>query len=162
MRVWHLGPDRVREWHRIRLEMLLHDGDAFGSYYEDWAERPLSDFKMRLMKARHFAAGQIEGQPLAVACWEPNRNEPDLGWIMSVYAKPEARGQGYAKAVLRHIIEDATMQGMARLGLHVVSSNLPAQRLYARLGFIDTQVAGILNDHGVPELRMTRDLSPMA
>ena len=161
MKVWRLGRDRAREWRAIRLEMLKRDGDAFGSFYEDWAERPLADFKERLMQARHFAAGQIQGCPLAVACWEPNCAEPELGWIMSVYARPEARGRGYAEAVLRHIIDDASAHGMTSIGLHVVTSNLHAQRLYARLGFVNAGIEGILNDHGVPEIRMTRNLLPM-
>lgn len=160
MKVWRLGPERVQEWRALRLEALLLAPAAFGSRYEDWAERPLSAFRQRLIDARHFAAGEVIGDPLAGACWQADMvpGQPRQGWIMAVYVRPHARGQGYGEAVLRAIAEDAAMRGMTSLGLHVHVGNLAAQRLYERLGFVDVGEEGVVNDFGEPELRMWRQL----
>lgn len=137
MMLWRLGPERAAEWRDIRLEALLLDGDAFGAHHADWRDRPLSDFASRLEQMRHFAAGEAIGAPLAIACWEAGMDpsDPCRGWVMSVYARPLARGRGYAQAVLHRIARDAAQSGMRSLGLHVRDDNHHARALYDRIGF---------------------------
>lgn len=160
MQLWRIGPERAAEWREIRLESLLLHAEAFGSRYEDWRHVPPSGFQQRLIDARHFAAGAEAGKPLAVACWQAGLVEEDplRGWVMSVYTRPAARGQGYSEAVMNHIAEDARAAGMTSLGLHVVKTNTPALRLYARLGFVDSGMGGVVSDMGHPEYRLLLDL----
>lgn len=160
MKLWRIGPERAAEWREIRLEALLLAGEAFGSRYEDWCDVPASGYEKRLDDARHFAAGAELGHPLAVACWQAglDRDDPQRGWLMSVYARPAARGQGYSEAVLNHIAADARAAGMTSLGLHVVRTNVAALRLYRRLGYVDSGIDGILSDLGHPEYRLVLEL----
>ncbi|AGT07940.1 GNAT family N-acetyltransferase [Paracoccus aminophilus] len=162
MKLWQIGPEAAASWREIRLEALRLAPRAFGSRYEDWRDVPLSSFKKRLSDARHFAAGEADGRPLAVGCWQEGMvsDDPAQGWVMSVYARPEARGLGYAQAVMARIAEDARAAGMTSLGLHVVTTNHAALRFYARLGYADSGIAGVMSNLGDPEFRLMLDLGP--
>lgn len=159
-KLWQLTPDRAAEWREIRLDALSCAPDAFGSDLDDWADRPLTDFAQRLATCEVWAAGPDLGQPRAVGGWEIDISpaEPDLGWITSVYTRPEARGMGLSDAIFRKIIANAAHAGMTRLGLHVGQRNLSAQRLYLRNGFVETGGPPMLNGRGIWEIEMRRML----
>ncbi len=161
-RLWQLTPDRAEEWRAIRLEALRTAPDAFGSAFDDWEGRPLADFADRLAGCEMWAAGPAPGQPQAVASWEADISpaEPDLGWVMSVYVAPSARGQGLGDAIFARIVDNAARAGMTRLGLHVGQNNAAAQALYARAGFVPTGGPPMLNGRGFWEIEMRRMLRP--
>lgn len=161
-RLWRLTPERAAEFRAIRLDALRRAPEAFGSSFSDWEERPLADFAKRLAGCEMWAAGPAPGTPQAVASWEPDISpaEPDLGWVMSVYVAPEARGMGLGDAILARLIGNATEAGMTRLGLHVGQNNLSAQRLYDRAGFVATGGPPMLNGRGIWEIEMRRMLRP--
>ncbi|WBU65048.1 GNAT family N-acetyltransferase [Paracoccus aerodenitrificans] len=160
--LWRLTPDRAEEWQAIRIEALTRAPEAFGSSLDDWDGRPLADFAKRLEGCEMWAAGPGPGQPAAVASWERDISpaEPDLGWVMSVYVRPESRGQGLADAIFDRIARSASAAGMTRLGLHVGSGNIHAQSLYERVGFVKTGGPPMLNERGVWEIEMRRMLRP--
>lgn len=162
IRLWRLTPDRVSEWCEIRLEALQVAADAFGSTYDEWEGRPLSEFAARLANCEMWAAGEKIGAPQAVASWEPGISaaEPDLGWIMSVYVRPSMRGKGLGDAIFACLIQSGERAGMTRMGLHVGQHNHPAQALYRRAGFIDAGHPAFLNARGYPEIEMRRMISP--
>ncbi|NHF71832.1 GNAT family N-acetyltransferase [Paracoccus xiamenensis] len=162
IRLWQLTPDRAAEWMAIRLEALRTAPEAFGSSIDDWDGRPLEDFAARLAGCSMWAAGTTPGQPQAVASWEPDMSpaEPDLGWVMSVYVRPSARGQGLGDAIFSRLIADAARAGMTRLGLHVGQNNLAAQALYERAGFVATGGPPMRNERGFWEIEMRRMLRP--
>jgi putative acetyltransferase len=66
---------------------------------------------------------------------EPGGTE---GEIKSMRTHPQHLGQGVARALLRHIIEQAARQGLARLSLETGTdeSFIPSHRLYLSEGFI--------------------------
>lgn len=162
IQLWQLTPDRAAEWRAIRLEALRTAPEAFGSSIDDWDGRPLQDFAERLAGCQMWAAGRVPGQPEAVASWEADISpaEPDLGWVMSVYVRPSARGQGLGDAIFARLIDAAARAGMTRMGLHVGQNNLAAQALYARAGFIPTGGPAMLNARGLWEIEMRRMLRP--
>lgn len=156
IKLWRLGPDRVEEWRDIRLEALRNAPEAFDSTYTDWKTRPLGDFAARLEQVATFAAGREIGSPLAVAGWQAELDPRDLerAWLLSVYSRDEVRGQGFARAVCRAVIDDAVAAGMTSIGLNVLATNLTAQRFYRRLGFEVTRREGVSNSQGFPEFEM--------
>lgn len=156
MIVWRLDPDRAAEWRRIRLAALRDAPDAFDSRLVDWIERPLQDFAARLAALPTFAAGDVIGEPLAVAAWQAGLDPraADRGWLMSVFAMPKARGRGYATAAIRAAIADAAGQGCQSIGLHVRATSRPAQWLYQRIGFQLTDRVGVTNAQGAVEVEM--------
>lgn len=160
MITWRLGPARAAEWRDIRLAALAEAPGAFDAMLADWQDRPLADFAARLGAVPTFAAGDIPGRPLATAAWQAGLDPRDArrGWLLSVYARPEARGKGYASAAIHAALADATRQGMTSIGLNVRDTGRAAQALYRRLGFGPTGRPGVTNARGEPEIEMLRAL----
>ncbi|WP_185968426.1 GNAT family N-acetyltransferase [Paracoccus sp. M683] len=160
MIIWRLTPDRADEWRAIRLAALRDAPDAFDATLAEWQDRPLADFAERLAEVPTFAAGDHPGRPLATASWLPGLDDRDRkrGWLLGVFARPEARGQGHATAVIHAVLADAARQGMTSMGLNVRDTAPHAQALYRRLGFRATARQGITNARGLPETEMLKDL----
>jgi putative acetyltransferase len=66
--------------------------------------------------------------------------DPRHGELKSMRAAPEARGTGVGRALLDHVIVEATARGYDRLSLETGTADLhaPAVALYRSAGFIDT------------------------
>jgi len=62
---------------------------------------------------------------------------PDHGEVKSMRTAPASRGQGIGRALLRHIIAEASARGYKRLSLETGNTEpfQPALRLYASEGF---------------------------
>lgn len=60
----------------------------------------------------------------------------DEGHITTVAVDPPFRRRGYAERMLMHLVDHAQVQGAKWLTLEVRASNLGAQALYAKYGFV--------------------------
>jgi ribosomal-protein-alanine N-acetyltransferase len=65
------------------------------------------------------------------ACWLVH----DELHINTIAVDARMRRQGLATALMKHLLAEAAAAGVQRTFLEVRRSNLPAQRLYERLGF---------------------------
>lgn len=160
MITWRLDEDRAEEWRAIRLAALRDAPEAFDATLDDWQDRTLADFAARLRAVPTFAAGEFVGDPLATAAWQAGLDPRDArrGWLLSVYARPEARGRGFAETAIRTALTDAARQGMTSIGLNVRDTALHAQALYHRLGFLPTERQEVANSRAAPEIEMMRAL----
>ena len=61
----------------------------------------------------------------------------DEGHITNIAVRPDRRGLGYGEQVTRAMIQLAADSGMNWMTLEVRRSNVAAQNLYHKLGFID-------------------------
>lgn len=61
----------------------------------------------------------------------------DEGHITNIAVRPDRRGLGYGEKVTRAMIQLAADSGMSWMTLEVRRSNVAAQALYHKLGFID-------------------------
>ena len=61
----------------------------------------------------------------------------DEGHITNIAVRPDRRGLGYGEKVTRAMIQLAADSGMNWMTLEVRRSNVAAQNLYHKLGFID-------------------------
>lgn len=57
------------------------------------------------------------------------------GHVTSVAVHPEARGRGYGVRIVEHMMRSAMELGIQFLSLEVRQNNLPAQKLYKKMGF---------------------------
>jgi RimJ/RimL family protein N-acetyltransferase len=92
---------------------------------QQWYQTTYSNAENQIIEKDHEPIGRIVVQREAGA-WR----------LLDISLLPEHRGQGIGGELIRALIKDC---GTARAVLHlqVVNTN-PAQRLYARLGFIKT------------------------
>lgn len=72
-----------------------------------------------------------------LGCGALKELDPTHGEIKSMRTAAAHRGKGVAKAMLRHILDEAARRGYARISLETGSMAAfePARRLYARFGF---------------------------
>jgi ribosomal protein S18 acetylase RimI-like enzyme len=75
----------------------------------------------------------LDGEPCAMA-GALSARPSDLR-IVTVWTPPDARGKGYAGALVRTIGENAERRGIANITLNVQDDNTPAVRAYVRAGF---------------------------
>ncbi len=64
----------------------------------------------------------------------------DEAHIGTIAAHPDFRQRGVAEALLRQALRDAASRGAVQALLEVRRSNLPAQALYRKFGFVTTGV----------------------
>lgn len=69
--------------------------------------------------------------------------------VVDIGLLPESRRQGFGRALMEWVVRQASDAGAPKVWLHVLPQNLPARRLYERLGFV---VVGEANVH----MRMER------
>jgi GNAT superfamily N-acetyltransferase len=134
----------VGEWERFkafRLDALAEAPYAFGSTLADTAARPDDEWRERVTALAtaagtcYYVAEADDGTWLAGAGGYLEDGVPN---VFGVWTRPEARGNGYADALVRGVVEWARRTGAAEVRLWATDTNEPARRVYDRLGFTPT------------------------
>lgn len=128
----------------LRLRGLRESPSAFGSTYDEEADRPMDEIAAQLALGADgddvvFGAFDDGDALVGVAGMRRPRNRKGRhrGGVWGMYVAPEARGRGVGRALLRMIVDHArTVQGLDRLELGVETTNAPARALYRALGFV--------------------------
>jgi ribosomal protein S18 acetylase RimI-like enzyme len=90
-----------------------------------------------LATPNHFLfTAEEAGQPIGVL-WLAALSAGDLryGWVYDIVVRPEHRGRGYGKAMMRLAEEECRRLGLSELRLNVFGHNTVARRLYESLGY---------------------------
>jgi len=81
----------------------------------------------------------------------------DEGHITNIAVHPEYRRRGIGSQLLAHMISSAEQCGIFHLTLEVRTSNIPAQGLYAKHGFVSDGIRKrYYSDNGEDAVIMTR------
>jgi ribosomal-protein-alanine N-acetyltransferase len=84
----------------------------------------------------HLARGRNgNGRLLGYVCWWVIGDEVH---ILNLAVHPDARRGGTGRALVEHVVEDATANGAASVTLEVRHDNAAALGLYRSLGFSET------------------------
>ncbi|MEP5730021.1 MAG: GNAT family N-acetyltransferase [Sulfitobacter sp.] len=89
---------------------------------------------------------------VAVGCGMAHELEPGTSEIKRVFVSDAARGKGVARALCRALIEQARVDGFARVVLDTSKSLTAAQTLYSKLGFSQRGPYQPIPDDVLPEL----------
>lgn len=143
MEVYRLTESEGERLRAIRLRSLRDAPDAFGSTYEENAERSTSDWNEQVGTLPTFVAVK-DGSDVGMVRGAPDHTRADIGWLISMWIAPEARGQGAGDLLIGVVIEWARDSGLRQLMLDVGDSNEPAIGLYRRMGFERTGETGTL------------------
>ena len=118
--------------------MTLSDVDAVHAIETATFRTPWSraDFEHEMTKnpcARYLVA-ETDGR---IAAFAGAHIILDEGHITNIAVSPDRRRMGYGEKVTRALMQLSADSGMRFLTLEVRRSNLPAQSLYHKLGFVD-------------------------
>jgi ribosomal protein S18 acetylase RimI-like enzyme len=83
------------------------------------------------------AVSLVDGGDRLAAFGQLIVKESQRGHLARLIVSPERRGKGFGEALVRALLDHAGAAGCGRVGLNVDCSNLPAVRLYTKLGFRD-------------------------
>lgn len=81
----------------------------------------------------HFAVLEKNGK---ISGYGVFHKVPPEAQILMVAVAPEAAGQGWGRALLARLIEEARALNFEKMTLEVSDKNRPAQRLYLSAGFL--------------------------
>lgn len=70
-----------------------------------------------------------------VACIQGMRFSEEVGAIQNIAVLPDYRGYGIGRAILLGSLWGFQQQGVKRVTLEVTAENIPAVKLYTRVGF---------------------------
>ena len=131
-----LGPDDAAAYRVIRHEALANHPEAFVSTAEAFAQKPDADIRRTLEALTIFGAVLPDESLGGINAFLGNEGakERHRGWMIQVYVRPEHRGTGMAAALIEHLVEHARAH-VLQVHLGVWSENVPAIKLYERLGF---------------------------
>ena len=148
-----LTPDDWETLRDLRLRALLTDPDSFGSTWEDEQDGDEPWWRTWLAEQHWLVARGGDGSPLGMVAVVPPRawkegagltagsvaergdREAEPFTLNGLWVVPEARGNGIARDLARHVIG---LAGNAGVVLTVVDGNTAARDLFTSLGFRPT------------------------
>jgi GNAT superfamily N-acetyltransferase len=119
----------------VRLAALQDAPYAFGSSYEREIAFTQDDWLSRISRGVNFLAyarGQGSAPVGIVGAFEPR---PRVAELVSMWVRPQARGQGVGRCLVETVLQWARMEGHEFVHLWVTETNDPARYLYERCGF---------------------------
>jgi RimJ/RimL family protein N-acetyltransferase len=140
MHVRRLTPADAAAFHAFRLAALQDAPTAFGSSFQEEKDFPASVIESRLaIKPDRGPFGAFVGKEMVglVALGRENLNNlAHKALLWGMYVKPEHRGKGIAKALLREALSLAkSVPEVLQVNLSVNASNAGAIGLYESFGF---------------------------
>jgi ribosomal protein S18 acetylase RimI-like enzyme len=157
--IHRVTPDDWRSHRDLRLEMLQAAPEAFYTQYADVADFDEDTWRERLATQCHFQA-RLDGDPVgSVGIWDDPETPADASTLVAMYVVPRARGAAVGERLVQAVLEEAARRGRSRVVLEVTETNLPARRLYERMGFVlDGTRKPLPHTPGLNELGMERVL----
>ena len=131
-----LGPEDAEAYRAIRHEALANHPEAFLSTAEAFEQKSSADIVQTLAALTVFGAFLPDGSLGGINAFLRNEGakERHRGWMIQVYVRPQHRGTGMAQGLVEHLIGHA-WNHVLQIHLGVWSENVPAIKLYQRLGF---------------------------
>ncbi|WP_162920191.1 GNAT family N-acetyltransferase [Paenisporosarcina cavernae] len=127
---------------KLRLEALQESPESFATSYEEavMRENPVQRVADILSSnsAKTFGAFQ-DGELIGniIVSFQTMPKLQHKASIFGVYVTPSARGKGIAEAIMQTLISYIEQNSEVEvLDLTVVSTNVPAIRLYEKIGFV--------------------------
>jgi len=133
-----LGIADAEDFRRVRLDALRLCPDAFGAAYDDELKLHRSQFAERLVTPGFTRYGGFAGSELVGLAGLQIRSgakEQHKAYLFSMYVDAAHRHTGLARRLVEAVIAGARDAGALVLQLSVTMGNLPARRLYQRMGF---------------------------
>ncbi|WP_342511609.1 GNAT family N-acetyltransferase [Sporosarcina sp. FSL K6-1522] len=124
---------------RLRLAGLKNTPEAFGSSYSEEKDDPIEKYRQRFQSNDSLTLGAFnDSQLVGVVTLVKERliKLRHRTTIVAMYVSPEQRGLRIGKSLMLEAIAAANgIEGIEQVYLTVVTTNIPAKKLYSSLGF---------------------------
>lgn len=126
---------------KLRLEMLEELGEFNSLQDKTLVEESTRNYLLQSLSNNKFISymAEIDGKPVSISGMVFFHRPPYLenlqgieAYILNMYTIPTYRGNGLAKSLLNHCIEESRKRGVKRIWLHASENGAP---LYGKLGF---------------------------
>ena len=134
MQIHQVTPDEWELWRDTRLDALASDPEEFGSTLA--REQKYSDDDWRARAAEGLKLVALDPGPVALVAATAT---PEGLYLYSMWVRDSHRGRGVGEALVRTVQTWAAEEGWKVVRLRVYDHNVPARRLYGRLGFVDAE-----------------------
>jgi ribosomal protein S18 acetylase RimI-like enzyme len=128
---------------------------AFGSTFETESRRSEADWRQGLTTRTRFVA-EVDGVVAGTVSGSEGEST-GVAAMTAMWVDPGFRRRGVGDALVKHVVEWASVAGYAHMALWVAEVNVAAQRLYESNGFVRTGAVQDLRP-GELELEMSRPL----
>ena len=130
-----LTPDDALLWKEIRLEALRGFPQNYSSSYDEEQQKTPKQWQDILSENLIYGLF-IDGQLTSTVCLSPKTlvKQQHKGEIWGVYTKPAFQGQGLARQLMKHVLDQAK-KNLRLCYLACITTNQGAFSLYERLGF---------------------------
>jgi ribosomal protein S18 acetylase RimI-like enzyme len=157
---------RADDWQAardIRLDALREAPYAFASTYDREAAYPEQTWRERAAAGNTVLAYLPESGPRPVGLVAAIELVPGELELVSMWVRPEARGQQVGSALVEAVMAYARDWPVPRVHLWVTETNKPARRLYERCGFTPTgERQPLPSDPALMELALARTVDQPA
>ncbi len=166
IRLITLDPNEWKAYKQIRLEALKNEPDAFARTYDEERDKKDEVWKERLEEAQNnnkvvLLFVQYNNRIVGMGGLFYTHEHSPLVEIWGIYINKEFRGKGLGKVLITNLITKAKKNKKTKkLKIEVNSANIPAIRLYLRLGFNITETKKKVLHGKFDEYVMEKELTP--
>ena len=149
------------EWptaREIRLRALADAPSAFGSTSARESGFDDAEWQGRIAPGTWLIA-LVDGDAVGMVVTVPEDGRPGERHLVGMWVDPAHRGTSVATLLVQAVVDAARQAGFSALSLWVADGNIPARRLYERMGFEGTGERQQLPSNPlIGEERMRRDV----
>jgi ribosomal protein S18 acetylase RimI-like enzyme len=124
----------IRRAGEADLDVMRRLWDEFGAEAH-YTPYPPGGFEPLLVREHVALVAEEDGEVLGTVY--ANLSSPHFGYVFGVYTRPEARGRGVGRELMRAIAGVLRDQGRPWVVLSVDTPNQGARAFYEKLGFED-------------------------
>jgi ribosomal protein S18 acetylase RimI-like enzyme len=133
----------AQAYKELRLQALQKNPESFLATFEVENKKPINSFSSELIYAASypifgyygvFIDEKLVGYAHLSDSYLPKQKH--IAYLYNLYINPDYRNKGLAIKLFNHLLEEIKQTKIERIFLSCNKKNVPAQKLYKKLGFV--------------------------